>query len=88
MDGHVVYKFTTHAYSCAHYCRCYNIINAPIHIPVHHATILHTRGVDHGKLTYKFQGTPLPRLTDVSGTVVHPILGMTAEGRADRRAGA
>ena len=38
-----------------------------------HATILHCLGVDHTKLTYKFQGRHL-RLTDVSGNVVRQIL--------------
>jgi hypothetical protein len=38
-----------------------------------HATILHCLGIDHTKLTYKFQGRAF-RLTDVHGTVVKPIL--------------
>jgi hypothetical protein len=38
-----------------------------------HATMLHLMGVDHKKLTYKFQGRDF-RLTDVSGNVVKPIL--------------
>ena len=43
--------------------------------PVHdlHATMLHLLGVDHKKLTYKFQGRDF-RLTDVSGNVVRKIL--------------
>jgi hypothetical protein len=48
---------------------------------------LHTLAVDHQWLTHKFQRRR-NRKTDVSGTVVRAILGMTAEGRADRRAGA
>jgi hypothetical protein len=38
-----------------------------------HATILHLIGVDHEKLTYKFNGRNF-RLTDVAGSVVTPIL--------------
>jgi uncharacterized protein (DUF1501 family) len=44
-------------------------------VPVHdlHATILHLLGIDHKKLTYKFQGRDF-RLTDVHGNVVRSIL--------------
>jgi hypothetical protein len=38
-----------------------------------HATILHLLGLDHTKLTYKFNGRPF-RLTDVAGEVVHKII--------------
>ena len=38
-----------------------------------HATMLHLLGVEHKKLTYKFQGRDF-RLTDVHGTVVKKIL--------------
>ena len=37
------------------------------------ATLLHLMGVDHAKLTYKFQGRRF-RLTDVHGNVVKPVL--------------
>jgi hypothetical protein len=44
-------------------------------VPVHdlHATLLHLLGVDHKRLTYKFQGRDF-RLTDVEGHVVRKIL--------------
>jgi hypothetical protein len=44
-------------------------------MPVHdlHATMLHLLGIDHRRLTYRFQGRDF-RLTDVSGEVVHEIL--------------
>jgi uncharacterized protein (DUF1501 family) len=44
-------------------------------VPVHdlHATMLHLLGVDHKRLTYKFQGRDF-RLTDVQGNVVTKIL--------------
>jgi len=38
-----------------------------------HATILHLFGLDHKKLTYRFQGRDF-RLTDVAGHVVQPLL--------------
>jgi hypothetical protein len=37
------------------------------------ATILHCLGIDHLRLTYKFQGREF-RLTDVGGEVVKSIL--------------
>jgi hypothetical protein len=45
----------------------------PVHVHDLHATILHLFGIDHTKLTYKFQGRDF-RLTDVSGNVVRAIL--------------
>jgi len=43
--------------------------------PVHdlHATILHLLGIDHTRLTYKYNGRQF-RLTDVAGTVLHKLL--------------
>jgi hypothetical protein len=38
-----------------------------------HATILHLLGIDHKKLTYRFNGRDF-RLTDVAGNVVKAIL--------------
>ncbi|MGH9658334.1 MAG: DUF1501 domain-containing protein, partial [Bryobacteraceae bacterium] len=52
---------------------CYNIVKDPVHVHDLHATILHTLGVDHTKLTFKYQGRHF-RLTDVHGDVVRPIL--------------
>jgi Protein of unknown function (DUF1501) len=52
---------------------CYNIVKDPVHVHDLHATILHTLGIDHTKLTYKFQGRNF-RLTDVAGNVVKNIL--------------
>lgn len=51
----------------------YNITENPL--PVHdlNATILHCLGIDHKKLTFKFQGRYY-RLTDVHGEVVEPLL--------------
>ena len=38
-----------------------------------HATVLHLLGIDHEKLTFRFNGTNR-RLTDVHGEVIHSIL--------------
>ena len=51
----------------------YNITRDPVHVHDLQATILHTLGIDHTKLTYKFQGRHF-RLTDVHGKVVKPLL--------------
>ncbi len=51
----------------------YNITENPVSVHDLHATILHLLGVDHKKLTYKFQGRYY-RLTDVHGNLVKPLL--------------
>ena len=51
----------------------YNVANNPVPIHDFHATLLHLLGVDHERLTYKFQGRRY-RLTDVSGHVVKELL--------------
>lgn len=50
-----------------------NVIKDAVHVHDFQATMLHLLGVDHERLTYKFQGRYF-RLTDVSGTVVKGIL--------------
>jgi len=52
---------------------CYNVLEDPVHIHDLQATILKCLGVDHTRLTYKFQGRYF-RLTDVAGNVVDNIL--------------
>jgi hypothetical protein len=52
---------------------CYNIVQDPVHVHDLQATILQCLGVDHKRLTYKFQGRHF-RLTDVAGEVVTKIL--------------
>ena len=52
---------------------CYNITKDPVHIHDLAATILNRLGVDHTRLTYRYQGRDY-RLTDVSGEVVKPLL--------------
>ena len=51
----------------------YNIVKDPVHIHDLQATILNRLGVDHTKLTFKFQGRHY-RLTDIHGNVVKPLL--------------
>jgi hypothetical protein len=51
----------------------YNIVKDPVHVHDLQATILHCLGIDHKRLTYRFQGRDF-RLTDVEGQVVKPLL--------------
>ena len=51
----------------------YNILQDGVHIHDLHATILNRLGVDHERLTYRFQGRDF-RLTDIAGNVVKSIL--------------
>ena len=51
----------------------YNIVENPVSVHDLHATILNQLGIDHEKLTFKFQGRHY-RLTDVHGHVVKDIL--------------
>jgi Protein of unknown function (DUF1501) len=51
----------------------YNAVEEPTHVHDLQATILHLLGLNHLKLTYRFQGRDF-RLTDVAGNVVHKML--------------
>jgi hypothetical protein len=51
----------------------WHIVEDPIHINDFHATLLHLFGLNHLKLTYRFQGRDF-RLTDVGGKVVKKLL--------------
>lgn len=51
----------------------WNIAQDPVHVHDHQATILHLLGMDHTRLTYRYQGRQF-RLTDVHGKVVEKIL--------------
>ncbi len=51
----------------------YNITEDAVHVHDLHATMLHLLGIDHRRLTFKFQGRH-HRLTDVHGNVVKPLL--------------
>ena len=51
----------------------YNIVCDPVHVHDLHATMLHLLGIDHERLTVRFQGRDY-RLTDVHGRVVESII--------------
>jgi hypothetical protein len=53
----------------------YNVVKDPVHIHDLNATILHCLGIDHTRLTYKFQGLDM-RLTGVEEH--HPVKGVLA----------
>ena len=50
----------------------YNVATDGVHVHDLNASILHLMGMDHTRLTYKFQGRNF-RLTDVHGEVVHKL---------------
>jgi hypothetical protein len=51
----------------------YNVTRDPVHVHDLHATLLHLLGIDHTRLTYRFQGRDF-RLTDVHGNVVKDVV--------------
>ena len=51
----------------------YNVVKDPVHIHDLHATLLHCLGIDHERLTFRYQGRDF-RLTDVHGKVVKGLL--------------
>lgn len=51
----------------------YNITENPVHIHDINATILHLMGIDHHRLTFKYQGRHY-RLTDVEGNLINGVL--------------
>ncbi len=51
----------------------YNIAENPVHIHDLNATIMHLMGIDHERLTFKYQGRHY-RLTDVEGKIVRDVL--------------
>ncbi|HEX4589098.1 MAG TPA: DUF1501 domain-containing protein [Gemmataceae bacterium] len=52
---------------------CYNIVRDPVHVHDLNATILHLMGIDHTRLTYRYQGRDF-RLTDIHGDIVKAVL--------------
>jgi hypothetical protein len=52
---------------------CYNVVENPVSAYDFQATILHLLGIDHTRLTFRFQGRQY-RLTDVHGEVVESVL--------------
>jgi hypothetical protein len=51
----------------------YNSVENVVTVHDLHATMLHLLGIDHLRMTYRYQGRDF-RLTDISGEVVKPIL--------------
>ncbi len=51
----------------------YAAVENIVHVNDLHATMLHLFGIDHRRLTYRFQGRDF-RLTDVAGEIIEPIL--------------
>jgi hypothetical protein len=51
----------------------YNITENRVHVHDLHATLMHLLGIEHTRLTYRFEGRDY-RLTDVAGEVVQGIL--------------
>jgi len=51
----------------------YNVVSDPVSVHDLQATILHLLGIDHTRLTYRFQGRDF-RLTDVDGEVAKKLL--------------
>lgn len=51
----------------------FNVVKNKVHVHDLHATLLHLLGLDHLKLTYRFQGRDF-RLTDVHGNLVKELL--------------
>lgn len=51
----------------------YNVVENPVHVHDLNATLLHVMGIDHERLTYRYQGRDF-RLTDIHGQVVKDIL--------------
>ena len=52
----------------------YNVVEDSVHVHDFHATLLHLLGIDHERLTFKYQGRYF-RLTDVHGNLVKGVLG-------------
>jgi hypothetical protein len=52
---------------------CYSVARDPVHVHDLNATIMRLFGIDHLKLTYRFQGRDY-RLTDLAGEVVKAVI--------------
>ncbi|MDB4637338.1 DUF1501 domain-containing protein [bacterium] len=51
----------------------YNVVEDKVHVHDFQATVMHLLGIDHERLTFKFQGRHF-RLTDIHGEVVDKII--------------
>ena len=50
----------------------YNAVENVVHVHDLHATILHLIGIEHTRLTFKFQGLDT-RLTNVAGKIIREL---------------
>ena len=50
-----------------------SVVDQQVHVHDLQATLLHLMGIDHERLTFKYQGRQF-RLTDVHGKIVHDVL--------------
>src|SRR5262249_26450953 len=62
----------------------YKAMEQPISYHDLHATLLHLLGVDHTKLTYRFNGRDM-RLTDVYGTLIPQITNAYSQSNREER---
>jgi hypothetical protein len=51
----------------------FSVVEGGVHVHDLNATVLHLMGLDHERLTFRYQGRDF-RLTDVHGEIVRPIL--------------
>ena len=51
----------------------FNVVRDPVHVHDFQATVMHLLGVDHERLTFRFQGRQF-RLTDIHGKIVKGVL--------------
>jgi hypothetical protein len=51
----------------------YKIVENPVHVHDFNATLMHLLGINHERLTFRYQGRQY-RLTDVEGNVVKEII--------------
>ena len=51
----------------------YHVAENPVHVHDFNATLLHLMGINHERLTFRYQGRQY-RLTDVEGNVIHNVI--------------
>jgi len=52
----------------------FNSVSDRAHVHDLHATLLHLLGLEHERLTFRFQGRDY-RLTDIHGELIKPLIG-------------
>jgi hypothetical protein len=51
----------------------YNIVRDPVNVHDFHATMMHLLGIEHTRLTYRFEGRDY-RLTDIHGELIPALM--------------